>query len=218
LKLRPLSVVIAMCLAAWLTGCSQKPLLYDVHVEPDVISPNADGVADVARITYALGRHASVTLSCLDEAGGEHVLRSDVDRPRGTYEVLFSGVVENRLLPDGRYTCAVQAVADDGERARVDVPLTVQGGEPTQIEIRNLNIYPTSFTPNRDGINDRVTIAYYLTKEASSVQVYLWVTMAASTPFPKTRSVPWGRRAITNMIMRAAWTLALLLHPTERIP
>jgi len=193
LKLRALSLVVAICLAALLTGCSQKPLLYDVHIEPAVISPNADGVADVARITYALGRHATVSLHFLDETGSEHVLRTDADRPRGTYEVLFSGVIENRLLPDGHYTCVVQAAADNGERARVDVPLTLQGGAPTQIEIHNLNVYPSTFTPNRDGISDRVTIAYYLTKEATDVEVYLVGNDGSKYPIPADKIRPMGQ-------------------------
>jgi hypothetical protein len=193
LKLRALYLVIALCLAAWLTGCGQKPLLYDVHVDPEVISPNADGVADVARITYALGRHASVTLYFEDESGAQHALRTDAERPRGTYEVLFSGVIEDRLLPDGRYTCVVEAVADNGERATVTAPLTLQGGEATQIEIRNLNIYPASFTPNRDGINDRVTIAYYLTTEAKDVEVYLLGSDGTKYPIPADKIRPMGQ-------------------------
>jgi len=192
LKLRS-TFVVALCLAALLMGCGQKPLLYNAQIEPDVVSPNADGVTDVARITYALGRHASVSISFLDENGAEHKLRSDVSRPRGAYEVLFSGVIENRLLPDGRYTGVVQAVADDGERAKVELPLTLQGGEPTQIEIRNLNIYPTTFTPNRDGINDRVTIAYYLNKEASDVQVYLIGKDGTKYPIPEDKIRPIGQ-------------------------
>jgi hypothetical protein len=192
LKLRVFFVAV-ICLTALLTGCSRKPLLYDVHVEPDVISPNADGVADVASITYALGRHALVTLSFRGESGAEHALRSEADRPRGTYRILFSGVIENRLLPDGRYTCVVEAVADNGERASVEMPLTLQGGEATQIEIHNLNIYPATFTPNRDGISDRVTIAYYLTKEARDVQVYLLGADGTKYPIPEDQIRPMGQ-------------------------
>ena len=192
MKLRPFFVV-AICLVALLVGCKQKPLLYGVQVDPAVISPNADGVTDVARISYALGRHALVSISFRDESGVEHVLRSAVDRPQGEYEALFSGVIENRLLPDGRYTCVLQAVADDGEQARLEVPITLQGGQATQIEIKNLNIYPTTFTPNRDGINDRVTIAYYLTREAEDVQVYLIGADGTKYPIPEDKIRPMGQ-------------------------
>ena len=168
------SVLLALfALVLILAGCSNRPLVYDVLIDPETISPNADGVADVARITYHLSRDARVLVYFRDEQGARYLFRSDVSRPKGDYEALFSGVIENRLLPDGRYTCVLEAIADGGEHAQVEVPLTIQDGEADYIEIRNLNIYPAAFTPNRDGISDRVTIGYYLTKEASKVQVYL---------------------------------------------
>ncbi|MGB9880618.1 MAG: hypothetical protein ACPLRM_07630, partial [Anaerolineae bacterium] len=111
-----------------LVGCSNKPLVYDVRIQPEVISPNADGVADVARITYSLSRYAYVSIYFLDEQGGKHDFRTDVPRPKGSYEALFSGVIENRLLPDGHYQCVLEAVADDGEQVTVQAPLTIEGG------------------------------------------------------------------------------------------
>jgi len=186
-------MLLALCLVLILAGCSSKPLVYDVRIQPDVISPNADGIADVARITYHLSRHTRMSIYFLDEQGGRHLFRSEVPRPKGSYDTLFSGVINNRLLPDGRYSCLVEAVADNGEHAKVEMPLTIQGGEANYIEIRNLNIYPATFTPNRDGINDRVTIAYYLTKEATKVQVYLLDEKGDKYPIPEDKIRPVGQ-------------------------
>jgi hypothetical protein len=187
-------VALCLILAVFsITGCSGQDLVYRVVVEPSSISPNADGVADVARITYSLSRHATVTMYFLDEQGSAHLFRQDLPRPSGDYEALFSGVIQNRLLPDGRYTCVLEATADDGEHARVQVPLTIQGGEAEPIEIRNLNVYPDTFTPNRDGINDRVTIGYYLTKEAANVQVYLLGPDGEKHPVPEDKIRPVGQ-------------------------
>jgi hypothetical protein len=174
-------------------GCSSRPLVYDLEIEPHSISPNADGEADVARITYHLSRDAQVWVYFLDQVGTKHVFRDSVRRPRGDYEALFSGVIENRLLPDGSYACVVEAVADNGERAQAESPLTIQGGAQDPIEVRNLNIYPQTFTPNRDGINDRVTIAYYLTKEATNVQVYLLGPDGEKYPVPEDEIRPVGQ-------------------------
>jgi len=186
--------VLVVCLAALgLAGCRSKALVSDLQVQPDVISPNADGVADVARVSYKLARHAQVTLYLEDAQGGTHVVRADASRPAGSYETLFSGVIDNRLLPDGRYTCVLEAVADSGERASARVPLTIQGGEPNYIEIKNLTIYPATFTPNRDGINDRVTIAYYLTKAATKVQVYLVDAKGNVYPLPEDKIRKMGQ-------------------------
>ena len=185
--------LFALLLALITTSCRSEPLLYDVKIEPDVISPNADGVADVARINYKLSRHAITNIYFLDAQGAKHILRTEASRPKGAYEALFSGVIENRLLPDGRYTCVLEAVADNGERAKAELPLTIQGGEPTAIEIRNLSIYPTTFTPNRDGISDRVTIGYSLNKEATKVQVYLLDAKGNRYPIPEDKIRPFGQ-------------------------
>jgi hypothetical protein len=187
-------LVLSLALVALsITSCGARALVYDVMVEPSNISPNADGVADVAQMTYHLSKHAVVSIYFRDEHGTEHVFRQDLPRPRGEYEALFSGVIENRLLPDGHYTCVLEAAADDGERARVEVPLTIQGGEAEPIEIRTLNVYPNTFTPNRDGINDRVTIGYYLTKEAANVQVYLVGPDGEKYPVPEDMIRPVGQ-------------------------
>jgi len=188
------SVLLALfVLVLILAGCSNRPLVYDVLIDPETISPNADGVADVARITYHLSRDARVSVYFRDEQGTQYLFRSDVSRPKGDYEALFSGVIENRLLPDGRYTCVLEAVADGGEHAQVEVPLTIQDGEADYIEIRNLNIHPATFTPNRDGISDRVTVGYYLTKEASKVQVYLLGPEGDKHPVPEDKIRPVGQ-------------------------
>ena len=44
------------------SGCSFRPLLTDVSVQPDVISPNADGDTDATNIRYTLGRSANVSI------------------------------------------------------------------------------------------------------------------------------------------------------------
>ncbi len=186
--------VAVLCTILWiLTGCRPTPLLYDVSAQPNPISPNADGVTDVARISYKLARHANVVLYFTDASGTRYDFRTNVPRPAGQYEAMFSGVIDNRLLPDGFYTCVVEATAENGERASAQVPLAIQGGEPNAIEILNLSIYPPSFTPNRDGISDRVTIAYSLSKEAAKVQVYIVGQDGSKYPVPEDKIRPVGQ-------------------------
>jgi hypothetical protein len=194
LRLRTtLVIALAVICLLLIGGCSPAPLISDVDIQPNTISPNADGTDDVSRITYALVRHASLSVYLVDEEGVRHVLRDNASRPPGSYELLFSGVVGNRLLPDGEYSCVFEAVADDGEQARVTQAITIQGGQGDFVEVRNLNIYPAAFTPNRDGIDDRVTIAYYLTKEATNVQVYLTGGEGTKYPIPEDKIRPTGQ-------------------------
>jgi hypothetical protein len=190
----PIWLLLAVILATLaLVGCSSKPLIYDVTVQPGVISPNADGVADVARIEYRLSRNAMVRVFLRDQQGNEHVFRNNVSRPKGDYEALFSGIIGGLLLPDGSYSLVLEAVADDGQRLSVDEPLTIDGGDLEHIKIENLVIYPTTFTPNRDGINDRVKIAYYLTEEAAKVQVYVLDAEGNKHPVPEDKIRPVGQ-------------------------
>jgi len=181
-----------LCMPLLMVGCHPRPLLFNVAVSPSIISPNADGIEDITRISYSMGMAGRVSIYLIDPAGQQHAIRSEAERPVGDYESLFGGVVNNRLLPDGHYTCVVEAESSNGQRARVEAPLTLQGGEPSLIQVQNLNIYPTTFTPNRDGIADRVTIAYYLTKEATSVQVYLVGSDGSKYPVPEDKIRPMG--------------------------
>jgi len=192
LRLRS-TLLVGLAVALAIGGCSAGPLIYDVHIQPSSISPNADGADDVARMTYVLSRHARLSVYLLDEEDGRHVLREEVSRPPGSYALLFSGVVGSRLLPDGEYLCVFEAVADNGEEVQVTHDLTIRGGQADFVEIRNLNVYPTEFTPNRDGIDDRVTIAYYLSKEAVNVQVYLTDDQGGKYPIPEDKIRPMGQ-------------------------
>ncbi len=154
------------------TACSLKPLLYDVSVKPQTITPNADGIDDVARISYKLSRSADLSIFFVDQAGNKHYFRQDRRRSAGTYRVDFGGVVDGAMLPDGTYTWIVLAIADDGEEDREGGTLTLQNADTDRPQLQGFSVYPKNFTPNRDGINDRVTINYSLSKKAD-VKVYL---------------------------------------------
>jgi len=90
MRLTVLGLVVLSVLAA---GCISWPLLYDVKVAPDVISPNADGRDDVTRIEYKLRRSADLSIYFLDAEGEKHYFREDKRRSSGEYSVYFGGVV-----------------------------------------------------------------------------------------------------------------------------
>ncbi len=153
-------------------ACAVRPLLYDVSVQPEIITPNADGLQDVTRIAYKLSRSANLSIYLVDEAGGHHFFRQDRRRSSGSYQVDFGGVVGGSMLPDGRYTWVVEAVTDEGATSRAEGSLVIQNADTERPELRGFSLYPRVFTPNQDGKQDRVTINYYLTKQAE-VSVYL---------------------------------------------
>ena len=58
------------------------PLLDNVTVAPDLITPNADGSDDVTQITYSLRRTASVSIYFTNSAGEQYYFRQERRRSR----------------------------------------------------------------------------------------------------------------------------------------
>jgi hypothetical protein len=155
-----------------LSACGPRPLLSKVSFAPDLISPNGDGAADATKISYELGRNASVSIYLTSSDGQRHYFRQEQPRSAGAYGVLFSGVIDGRLLPDGEYRWTVEARDESGQAQSAEGKLTLSGGESTAPEIAGFSILPQEFTPNRDGISDRATINVSLNKPAT-----LYVTL-----------------------------------------
>ncbi|MFN2158059.1 MAG: hypothetical protein ACK2UX_22735 [Anaerolineae bacterium] len=194
--MRPIGAVLATAVFAVailvLVGCSTRPLIYDVYVSPTVISPNADGEADVTRIEYKLARNASLSIYLVDEQGQKHYFRHERARSRSLgrpYRVDFGGVIpieehglrQDRVLPDGAYTLVLEALDERGKSLVVNMPFTIRDADTTPPELQGFGMDRHVFTPNRDGVDDRVIISYNLTKEAETL-VYL--TNAAGKRYP----------------------------------
>jgi len=170
---------VSLLSLALLTSCSHGPLLHGVSVEPPEISPNGDGTADVARITYAVGSPArvTVTLTGPDGSDREHVVRDALTRTPGVvYELLFGGVVQGAMLPAGTYRVGVQAVSDDDGQAHTATGvLTIVDPDIEAPDLEGFDVLPRRFSPNQDGIGDRVKISYRLEEQAD---VRLWLETA----------------------------------------
>ena len=192
MRLSPIRTTIAALLATaillaagWLWLRPPGTLLRTAAFEINTLSPNADGVNDVTQISYELMRPARVSISLLNETGRRFTLRDNNPRPTGKHQLLFSGIVEGftldeetynckiltRALPNGKYTWAIEAHSTT-EQQELTGALTVSSVDNTLPEIRGFSVSPPYFTPNRDGISDRVWVNLFLTKEAR-VTVYL---------------------------------------------
>jgi hypothetical protein len=150
------------------------------------ISPNADGVDDVAVFSYKLSRSAVVTLALTNEAGQKFVFRDQQRRIRGDHRVDFSGVVsgfslpgdgvigtiERRLLPSGRYTWIFEARGKDGKTERHTGTLIIENADAKLPTIDAFEVSSAFFTPNQDGVRDRIKVNVFLGKPATLV-VYL---------------------------------------------
>jgi hypothetical protein len=157
-----------------LGGCGRKPLLYNVRVAPDHITPNADYDTDITVIEYGLGRSATLSIYFIGPDGAQHYFRDHQPRgPRKDYKIFFSGVIDDHMLPDGTYTWIIEALDEDGERAEERGQLTLSQADTVFPEISTFTLHPPVFTPNRDGIADRVRMNLAVEKDVERLQVYL---------------------------------------------
>ena len=186
--------LLLILLALLLAGCGRLewsigPLLRDVTVAPDEISPNADGDTDVTEIRYSLSRSAYVSIFFVNADDERFYFRKDRRRSPGNYGVLWGGVMDeaeietveggtneilSRVLPDGSYRWVVQATDDRGATESVDGMIALENGDTDIPRLKSFAVVPTVFRPNLDGLRDDwVSVSYNLSKEVTNVQVYL---------------------------------------------
>ncbi|MBI3360924.1 MAG: hypothetical protein HY023_07425 [Chloroflexi bacterium] len=206
MRLSPLiTTFVTLILAAALLGVAwyflrpAGPLLRSAALSPGAITPNADGNSDVASITYDLSRPAYVSIYFVAAGGTRYNFREEKPRDSGEHSLLFSGVVEGftlpgeqldnrilrRVLPNGTYRWVIEARESPSavsETASGD--LTLSDADTALPEMRGFSVYPQTFSPNQDGIDDRTTINVYLVKQ-SDLHVTLIGQDGITFPIPE---------------------------------
>jgi hypothetical protein len=146
--------------------------------EPVTISPNGDGVADSAAVSYTTTAAATDTVSVFD-ASGQNVgmLFGPAVEQAGPHTVTFTG----EGLADGAYTLRVDA-ADAERTVSRSIPVVVMR------TLRSVSVAPAAFSPNGDGRADRLMVRYTLLDPATTrVRVLRdgkWVATLLSEPVP----------------------------------
>jgi len=194
MRLSPLIAVIAALIAAVIVGGvavfaiqPPHPLLYNVSLSPTAITPGSPSNG-AAVLSYTLNHNAQITLSFSNKTDSTKTYRFRQNEPRsaGDYRVNFSGIVDgftlpgesidgqviDRLLPNGAYTWTLAATDEAAKTTQVSGSLTVNSPDSALPLIQNFSVAPSVFTPNQDGIDDRVAINVYLAKPAT-LSVYL---------------------------------------------
>lgn len=200
-----LFVVIAVAIG-WRLVRGDASLLRNVAIQHEAITPNADGDTDATRLLYNLSRNATVSIYLENAAGERFYFRQDKNRGAGEYEVLFSGVVDGytlpgetiqgrvlaRLLQNGIYTWTIEATDDDGVTERQQGQITIADADTELPDLRNFTLDRAIFTPNRDGIDDRVQAQFYQAKDAT-VRVFLLTPDGVEVPISELeREIPAG--------------------------
>lgn len=160
-----------LLLMALLAACNPfGGTLAEVVVEPSAISPNADGKDDLARIQYRLRQPATVQIYLTDNAGQKHYIRREIARAAlaKPYTILFNGIDEDgHMLANGDYTWHVLANGEERSGA-----LKLSDADVDAPKIVELTMDRTQFTPNRDGIDDRIAISLF-TNKVGALSVYV---------------------------------------------
>lgn len=120
------------------------PLIGDLVIFPDTISPNADGVDDISEITYQLPVSATVDIvfSAPDGRDIYQFVAADKEGPTPQRHVWNGKTVDNVLLADGVYTMTVRAQDLFGNLAERQAPVTIRGGGQPEVKITFTNIAP----------------------------------------------------------------------------
>ncbi len=161
------------------------PLIVTAAFDDVRITPDADGSNDLTTFRYTLARPATITLDFTDAEGRRFVFRERQARVAGDYSVLFGGLVDGyvlpgetvfgevdtRLMPDGEYTWTLAATAEH-EEMTASGTLVIENADSRLPDISGFTLSPARFTPNQDGLDDRVTIYVYVEKDAD-LRMYL---------------------------------------------
>jgi N-acetylmuramoyl-L-alanine amidase len=132
-------------------------LLGGLQVDPPVISPDGDGVADVLTISYTLSARAAVTATVTDVTGAV-VATLFSDQLQGARTQSFPYAAPG--LGDGLYALTISATAEDGRSGRAQASFAIDR------TLSGLSLTTSTLTPNGDGVDDSVGIGFTLAADA----------------------------------------------------
>ena len=190
-----LGIVIVVILGS-LVLSPPLPLIMAAGFDRARITPDADGDNDLAVFEYRLSRPATISISLVAADGRQFFFRENQVRDDGEFSVLFSGVVdgflledetvtgaiERRLLANGEYVWRLDAQTDNGEAASASGTLVVEAADTPLPTMSIFTVSPAVFSPNQDGIDDRVEINVYLDVDVESLDVFLLGPLGVRIP------------------------------------
>jgi hypothetical protein len=179
------------------TGGGAAPLAIEtLAAEPEAISPNGDGQADMTSITYRISAAANVSVEVTDSIGNP--LATIVDRVwtrAGQHVVSIAG----DSLADGQYNVVVTARTASGVSVQKLVPLRIDR------TLGLVTVAPVAFSPNDDGRKDALSLRFALTAPAN-VRVRIeregrWVATPLLASFaPGAQRFVWDGQRTTGLL------------------
>jgi flagellar hook assembly protein FlgD len=177
----------ATAAAGTLTATASGALaLTGARATPATISPNGDGQADTATVSYTVSADGNVAVTVLDSSGATVAqLEPKAWHRAGPRTVAFDGAG----LPDGAYVVHVSANATGGRTATTDIPVAVTR------TLGRVTLAAAVMTPNGDGRGDVLSLAVPVTAPATLTVRILRDGRWVATPF--TGAVDVGSHTVT---------------------
>ncbi len=137
-------------------GSDAELALTGVAANPETVTPNDDGAADAATVTFTLSDAANVTVT-VRNAEGAVVL----SLPKRWHRALEHTVrIDPAELPDGLYSVVLEATATRGRTATATAPLAVSR------TLGSLAATRVAFSPNADRRADTIGFTFQLAAPA----------------------------------------------------
>jgi flagellar hook assembly protein FlgD len=134
--------------------------IFGLRAVPAVVTPNRDGVNDVARVSFSLSVRATVRVRVLASGTVVRTLIADQSRPAGPVVVAWNGTrTDGSAASDGSYRIRIMATAGEQQATRIRDLLVDR-------TLGGLTVSPTPFSPNGDRRRDLVGAAFELSRRA----------------------------------------------------
>src|SRR6186997_690628 len=172
---------------------------------PSSISPNGDGQADTATVSFTLSADANVAVTLVDASGAAV---AQVEPKQWRRAGPRTVTVAANAVPDGAYVVRITANATGGRQATLDVPLTVVR------VFGRVTLDPPALTPNGDGRGDVLSISIPLAAAAELTVRILRDSRWVATPFAGaveagTQRVTWDGRKRLGKAQDGGYTVSV---------
>jgi len=121
---------------------AEAPRIENLVAYPSSISPNFDALDDVSQVSFRLTKEAELSIYATDASGNRAFLGEQERREPGEYVFTFSGIMNDKPLPDGAYQYTVVARDAVGNVTLARVPITVENGGLPEARITSVRFTP----------------------------------------------------------------------------